>query len=102
MEDVFYKSWVGGQPGVRGLFLTFYCLQQAEGLQLDSIYFREQWAPIEENTNSQNSFTAYFVNSPKRNPPFRTGYENTNSEILLLKTPFLLKETEAVLAYSYR
>ncbi len=102
LEDVFYKSWVGGQPGVRGLVLTFSCLQQNEGLQLDSIYFRKQWAPIETNANFQNSFTAYFANSPKRNPPFRTGYENTNSATLLFKTSFLLKETEAVLAYSHR
>tara|TARA_B110000967_G_scaffold47483_1_gene48057 strand:+ start:4183 stop:4680 length:498 start_codon:yes stop_codon:yes gene_type:complete len=102
LENVFYKSWVGGQPGVRGLVLTFSCLLQAEGLQLDSIYFRKQWAPIEANANSQNSFAAYFANSPKRNPPFRTGYENTISAISLSKTPFLLKETEAVLAYSHR
>jgi hypothetical protein len=102
LNDVFYKSWVGGQPGVRGFVLTFSCLQQSEGLKLDSIYFRKEWAPIEANANSQNSFTAYFANSPKRNPPFRTGYENTISAISLSKTPFLLKETEAVLAYSHR
>jgi len=102
LNDVFYKSWVGGQPGVRGFVLTFSCLQQSEGLKLDSIYFRKEWAPIEANANSQNSFTAYFANSPKRNPPFRTGYENTISAISLSKTPFLLKETEAVLAYSQR
>ena len=102
LENVFYKGWVGGQPGVRGLVLRLSCFEQAEGLQLDSIYFRKQWAPIEANANSQNSFTAYFANSPKRNPPFTTGYENTNPAIFLSKTPFLLKETEAVLAYSHR
>jgi hypothetical protein len=102
LKDVFYKSWVGGQPGVRGFVLTFSCLQQSEGLKLDSICFREQWAPIEENANSQNSFTAYFANSPIRNPTFRTGYENTNPAIFLSKRPFLLKETEAVLAFSHR
>ena len=102
MEDVFYKSWVGGQPGVRGLVLTFSCSQRAEGLQLDSIYFRKQWAPIEENTKTQNSFLAYFTDSLNRYPPFRTGNGNTNPAIFLSKTPFLLKETEAVLAYSHR
>ena len=35
LEDVFYKSWLGGQPGVRGLVLRLSCFEQAEGLQLD-------------------------------------------------------------------
>ncbi|WP_456422706.1 hypothetical protein [Lutibacter sp.] len=100
-----YNSWVGGQPGVRGI--TIYITIDNPKINLDTVFFREMKTKFKKDFSAtSNTFVGSFTlhnkehdfildkNSIKefRNTPSKTS----------LNIPFKLENNEAVVSYFFK
>ena len=98
-----YKNWVGGQPGVRGVNVFINYTSETK-IEFDSIYFIGRVVKIEINEMKGIKYLA---------GRFNTSTVNSRDDLILHnnatkevgndhpenKTPFELKENEAVISY---
>jgi len=95
-----YQSWVGGQPGVRGLKVKI-TLKKKSALYFDMLYFRNRSTKIEK---IEPLLLIANFNTAKVNPSdiildIDPTKEMNNQVPKIDKFPFVLKENEAVLSY---
>jgi len=100
-----FNTWVGGQPGVRGVKVDI--IIDNNEIQLDSLYFREMKSKLKKDSNA--------------NPPVFVGvftYKNLKKDYILhenpekefgntpinksLNFPFSLKKNEAIISYLHK
>ncbi len=97
-----YNTWVGGQPGVRGIKVVITIDNQ--DIQLDSVFFRNKKMPLKRVLYTElPTFVGVFSlpNTEKdyilhKNPI--NEYENTPNN-KSLNFPFSLKKNEAIISY---
>lgn len=99
-----YNSWVGGQPGVRGIRVEI-SIDNSE-ITLDTIYFRNMETTLKKELNSANELYVGTFVLPKKNEFIlhsdpKKEYGNEVPDISL-KIPFVLKKDEAIVSYSYK
>ena len=100
-----YNTWVGGQPGVRGIKVVI-TIDNPE-IQLDTIFFRDKKAHLKRDNNTNpTKFVGVFTDPNTKldyilheNP--KKEYKNTPPKPLL-NIPVELKENEAVVSYLYK
>ena len=98
------NTWVGGQPGVKGIKITI-TIDNSE-IKLDSIFFRNRKAELKRDTNSLLPFFVGIMILPNtekdyildKNPVKEYGNKPPNT---LLNIPFELKNNEAIVSYIY-
>jgi len=100
-----YTSWVGGQPGIRGI--TVQVEIDNPNITLDSVYFRGMKSVLKiDKSNTNPIFVSSFV-LPKKPKHFildadpKKEYGNEPPPIST-KFPFQLKKNEAVVSYFYK
>jgi hypothetical protein len=98
------KTWVGGQPGVRGKKISI-SINNSE-IQLDSVYFRNKKSDLKRELNaSPAKFVGVFTDTNTKTDYIlhkNAGREYGNKPPKAnSKIPFELKETEAVISYSF-
>ncbi len=100
-----YNTWVGGQPGVKGLLINIH-IDNSE-IKLDTVYFRNMKVSLKQNfTSEKPQYVGSFIYS-KTKPDYIL-HENAVNEYgnappnTTLKIPFKLKENEAVVSYFYK
>ena len=97
-----YNTWVGGQPGVKGIKVVI-TIDNPE-TQLDSVFFRNMKTKLKQDLNSlQPVFVGVFTfpNTEKDyilHENAAKEYGNTPPNITV-NTPFELKKNEAVVSY---
>jgi len=99
-----YKTWVGGQPGVRGI--SIYITIDNSEIKLDSVFFRNMKTELNKEINSDPSvFVGSFMlpNTEKEfildeNPIKEYGNKVPSTTLII---PFELKEDEAVISYTF-
>jgi len=99
-----YNTWVGGQPGVRGIKVAI-TIDNPE-IQLDTVYFRNKKFALKRSVNSIPSiFVGIFTLPNTENDYILHGnplneYGNTPPKVSL-NIPWELKKNEAVISYIY-
>lgn len=100
-----YTSWVGGQPGIRGI--TVQVEIDNPNITLDSVYFRGLKSVLKiDKSTTMPIFVSSFV-LPKKSKDFildadpKKEYGNEPPRIST-KFPFQLKKNEAVVSYFYK
>ena len=98
-----YHSWVGGQPGIKGI--RVHLVIDNSQLELDTVYFRNMKVKLKRDINSpKNLYVGTFVLEKKKE--FRLDidpkkeYGNEAPDVTL-KIPFKLESNEAVVSYLF-
>jgi hypothetical protein len=98
-----YHSWVGGQPGVKGIRVHL-VIDNSE-LELDTVYFRNMKVKLKKDiSSSKNLYVGTFILEKKKE--FRLDidpkkeYGNEAPDVTI-KIPFKLESNEAVVSYSF-
>jgi len=100
-----YNSWVGGQPGVRGI--TIYITIDNPKINLDTVFFRKMKTKLKKDFSvASNTFVGSFTLHNKEHDFILDKnsikeFENTPTKTSL-NTPFKLKNNEAVVSYIYK
>jgi len=97
-----YNTWVGGQPGVRGIKVVI--TTDNQDIQLDTVFFRNNKAPLKRDISTElPTFVGVFTlpNTEKdfilhENPLNEYGNTPINKS---LNIPFSLDKNEAVVSY---
>ncbi len=97
-----YNTWVGGQPGVKGIKVVI-TINNTE-IQLDSVVFRNKKTSLKKDISTESpTFVGVFTlpNPEKdyilhKNPLNEYGNTPLNKS---LNTPFAVKKNEAVVSY---
>lgn len=99
-----YNTWVGGQPGVRGIKIDISI--DNPNIQLDTVYFRNKKITLKHNlSSSPSTFVGVFA-LPNTEKDYIL-HENSVNEYgnkppkVSLNIPWELKENEAVVSYMY-
>ena len=100
-----YNTWVGGQPGVKGIKVVI-TIDNPE-IQLDSIFFRDKKTLLKkDNSTESNTFVGVFTHRNTvhdyilhENPAKE--YGNTPPKALL-NIPIEIKNNEALVSYLYK
>ena len=104
VTEASFKTWVGGQPSVKGYLVKFE-IDNSE-VVLDTVYFRNMKATFKKDlTSLNNTFIASFV-LPNRfsdiilhkDPKKEFGNEPPK---LTKNTTFILNDNEAVIVYNF-
>lgn len=103
VQKASYHSWVGGQPGIRGIVLKIQ-LENIGSSTFDSLYFRERITKVkvsesEEMTQVIGHFST--SNIVKRDLILDSNptKELNNTLPVIKKFPFQLSENEAIISY---
>lgn len=100
-----YNTWVGGQPGVKGLLINIF--KDNPEIKLDTVYFRNMKVSLKQNFTSEKPHYVGSFTYSKTKPDYIlhenaiNEYGNTSPNTTL-KIPFKLKEDEAVVSYFYK
>ena len=100
-----YKSWVGGQPGIKGY--QFFIEISDSKVRLDSVYFRGFKAALEKDELAKKLQYNAVIRFPREKPDLIL-HENPKKEygnqppIIPQKIPFNLNQHEAVVSYIYK
>ena len=103
VDKAFYNTWVGGQPGVRGVKLELH-LKNADGIVFDSLFFQsKRTKAVVRVLDTKIQLLGHYSTSNRRKRDFILD-KNTKKELknpipILQKIPFNLNENEAVLSY---
>ncbi len=97
-----YNTWVGGQPGVKGIKVVITIDNQ--DIELDTVFFRNNKIPLKRDISAElNTFVGVFTlpNTEKdyilhENPVNEYGNTPINKS---LNIPFELKKNEAIVNY---
>jgi len=100
-----YNTWVGGQPGVRGINISI-IIDNPE-IKLDSVFFRNMKTKLKSDRNSKPVvFLGTFIhpNTKKdyilhKNEEKEYGNKPQN---MLTNFPFQLQEDEAIISYIFK
>ena len=99
-----YQSWVGGQPGVRGIRIEISIDNSL--IELDTVYFRNKKAKLKKEISSfKNLYVGTFILEKKKE--FRLDmdpkkeYGNEAPDVTI-NIPFQLKNNEAVVSYFHK
>ena len=103
LEKSAYNSWVGGQPGVKGIQLVI-ALKENSTIAFDSLFFHKKATKVEINMVGEKMLLiGHFNTSSRLNSDLildiNVAKEIKNSVPELKKFPFELKDNEAVLSY---
>jgi hypothetical protein len=98
VAEAYYKSWQGGQPGVRGMQLTL--IVKEKTLQLDSIYFRHRWVFAERDAFSPFKWHGYFTEVPKEQTVLPQDASHSNLKTLPAHSFPQLKANEVVISWA--
>jgi hypothetical protein len=102
ITKVFYNTWVGGQPGVKGY--TFHVEIDNSNYVLDSVFFRNMKVKLKKDTSKpKNVYIGTFI-LPNRMKDYILHAEpkkEVGNELpdISEKIPFQLNANEAVLSY---
>lgn len=99
-----YTSWVGGQPGVKGV-MVYIEIDNPEIL-LDTVYFRNAKSPLERAQNSKGEKYVGHFSFPEKERDLVLHSDATKEfgnqvPDISQKIPFELKSNEAVISYNY-
>jgi len=102
ITKAFYKTWFGGQPGVKGYSVHFEI--DASTIVLDSVFFRNMSTKLERDTTaSKNIYLGVFIlpNRMKNYILHKDPKKEFGNElpVSLEKIPFELKANEAIISY---
>ena len=97
-----FNTWVGGQPGVKEIKVVI--MTDNPEIALDSVFFRNMKTSLKADINAKfTTFVGIFTDPNNKkdyilheNPLNEYGNTPVNKSI---KTPFILKENEAVVSY---
>lgn len=97
-----YNTWVGGQPGVKGIKVVI-TIDNPE-IELDSVFFRKKKTPLKRDISVElPTFVGVFTDQNNKNDYIL--HENPINEYgntpinKSLNIPFSLKKNEAVVSY---
>ena len=100
-----YNTWVGGQPGVKGIKVVI-TIDNPE-IQLDSIFFRDKKTLLKkDNSTESNIFIGVFTHRNKEHDYIL--HENSGKEYgntppkALLNIPIEIKNNEALVSYLHK
>lgn len=100
-----YNSWVGGQPGVRGI--TIYVTIDNPKINLDTVFFRKMKTKLKKDLSAtSNTFVGSFMLRNKEHDFILE--KNSIKEFgnippkTSLNIPFTLGDNEAVVSYIYK
>jgi hypothetical protein len=104
ITDAFYKNWVGGIPGVKGVLITIKAKVPETDIIFDSIYFNNKMVKLKSQLqNDELILTGNFTVSSKTDhiimhadPKEEFGNKPPN---ISNKIPFELQDNEAVISY---
>jgi hypothetical protein len=104
ITDAFYKNWVGGIPGVKGILITIKAKAPKTDIIFDSIYFNNKMIKLESQLQKNELIlTGNFTVRSKTNhiimhadPKEEFGNKPPN---ISNKIPFELQDNEAVISY---
>lgn len=100
-----YNTWVGGQPGVKGIKIAI-TIDNTE-IELDSVFYRNMKTKLQQEKDSLSPiFVGIFI-LPNTKKDYIL-HENSVKEYgnsppnISPKSPFELKKNEAVISYLYK
>lgn len=102
-----YNYWTGGQQGVSGIRVIMNYKDAAEGVSFQKIYFQNKEGEIETYKREGKTFLIGHINTstPREQDltlDFDPNKELNNKPPKEEKIPFVLKENEAVIVYTYK
>jgi len=103
--DATFHTWVGGQPGVKGINITI-TIDNPE-IQLESVFFRNMKSELKRELNSEpTNFVGVFT-LPNTKQDYNLNidpikeYSNKAPDVSL-NIPFELKNNEAIISYLHQ
>lgn len=100
-----YQHWVGGQPGVSGIKITFELSNIKENVTLQNVYFKNTKEKLYLRNSDKNTILTANINTGNRDEIDLVIHKDTNKEYgnklpgAKLDFPFELKEDECVISY---
>jgi len=100
-----YNTWVGGQPGVRGINISI--INDNPEIQLDSVFFRNMKTKLKSDKNTEPIvFIGTFIYPNTKNDYVlhknaEKEYGNTPPNVLK-NIPFEIQEDEAIVSYIFK
>tara|TARA_B110000238_G_C16098199_1_gene427075 strand:+ start:407 stop:895 length:489 start_codon:yes stop_codon:yes gene_type:complete len=103
VDKAFYNKWIGGLPGVRGVKLELH-LKNVDGIVFDSLFFQNKSTKaVVRVLGTKIQLLGHYSTSKRTKTDFildrNVQKELKNPFPVIQKTPFNLKENEAVLSY---
>ena len=104
ITDSFYKNWMGGRQGVKGVLITIKAKAPDTDIIFDSIYFNNKAVKLgSQHQKNELTLTGNFIDSSKKDqlivhadPKKEFGNRPPN---ISNKIPFELQDNEAVISY---
>ncbi|MDG2195153.1 MAG: hypothetical protein P8K77_09990 [Polaribacter sp.] len=94
-----FNNWVGGRPGVSGIKVHL-AYQSEDKIAFEQLYFSHRSTKIEMKTVKGKTYIiAHFNTSTREEELFLKGDASPKTVVKLPKSPFKLKNNEAVISY---